>query len=35
MKRELSGPAVIATPPAAKAPRMNWPSAPMFQTLLR
>jgi len=35
VQRELCGPASIATPPAKIAPRMNWPSAPMFQTLLR
>jgi hypothetical protein len=35
MARGESGVACIATPPAKIAPRMYWPSAPMFQTLAR
>ncbi len=35
MARGESGVACIAMPPAKIAPRMYWPSAPMFQTLAR
>ena len=35
IQRPVSLPASSATPPAATAPMMNWPSAPMFQTLER
>ena len=35
IQRPLSLSASSATPPAAMAPMMNWPSAPMFQTLER
>ena len=35
MARGESGVACIAMPPANTAPRMYWPSAPMFHTLAR
>src|SRR5438105_5703887 len=35
IQRPVCGPACIAMPLAAIAPMMNWPSAPMFQTLER
>ena len=34
-KRPLASVACMATPPPKMAPRMNWPSAPMFQRFER
>ncbi len=35
IQKPSRSPAASATPPPKMAPRMNWPSAPIFQTLAR